>query len=131
MQTVKLRYAAEHERDDRDTAVWVAVLACKEESGQHIENPCCKGRRRNDGHYPLAIGHVHKSIGTAQMEHDNVQACEETETVNGGEVICWFRHFEENLEKTGRFPLGGGNDKSFEASLAIQYGDFAQMEGVF
>ncbi len=72
------------------------------------------------------------------MEHDNVQARKKTEPVNGGEIICWFRHFKENLEKTGRFPLVpvkrgqvGGNDKSFEASLAIQYGDFAQMEGVF
>ena len=110
VQTVKLRYAAEHERDDRDTAVWVAVLACKEEAGQHVEDARSKSWCRNNGHDPLAIGHVHKSIGTAQMEHDNVQACEETETVNGGEIICWFRHFEENLEK---------------------HGDFAQMEGVF
>ena len=110
VQTVKLRYAAEHERDDRDTAVWVAVLACKEEAGQHVEDARSKSWCRNNGHDPLAIGHVHKSIGTAQMEHDNVQAREETETVNGGEIICWFRHFEENLEK---------------------HGDFAQMEGVF
>ncbi len=110
MQTVKLRNAAEHERDDRDTAVRVAVLACEKKTGQHIEDARSKSWCRNDGHDPLAIGHVHKGVGTAQMEHDNVQACEETETVNGGEIICWFRHFEENLEK---------------------HGDFAQMEGVF
>ncbi len=65
VQTVKLRNAAEHERDDRDTAVRVAVLACEKETGQHIENPRGKGRRRNDGHDPLAIGHVHKGVGTA------------------------------------------------------------------
>ena len=110
VQAVKLCNAAEHERDDRDTAIRVTVLACKKEAGQHVEDARSKSWRRNDGHYPLAIGHVHKSIGTAQMEHDNVQACEETETVNSGEIICWFRHFKENLEK---------------------HGDFAQMEGVF
>ena len=107
VQAVKLRDAAEHERDDRNAAIRIAVLACKKEPGQHIENPCGKSRRRNDGHDPLAIGHVHEGVGTAQMEHDNVQACEETETVNCREVICWFRHFEENLEKTGRFPANG------------------------
>ena len=110
MQAVKLCNAAEHERDDRDTAVRVAVLACEKETGQHIENPRGKGRRRDNGHHPLAIGHVHEGVGTAQMEHDNIQACEKTETVNSGEIICWFRHFEENLEK---------------------HGDFAQMDGVF
>ena len=107
VQAVKLRDAAEHERDNRDAAIRVAILACKKEARQHIEDARCKSRRRDDGHHPLAIGHVHEGVGTAQMEHDNVQACKETETVYGGKVICWFRHFEENLEKTGRFPANG------------------------
>ena len=110
VQAVKLSDAAEHERDHRNATVRVAILACKEESGQHVEDARSKGWRRDNGHHPLAIGHVHKGVRTAQMEHDNIQACEETETVYCGEVICWFRHFEKNLEK---------------------HGDFAQMEGVF
>ncbi len=117
VQAVKLCNSAEHEWDDWDATIRVAILTCKKKTGQYIKDARSKGWRRDNRHHPLAIGHVHEGVGTAQMEHDNVQACEETETVNGGEIICWFRHFKENLEKTGRFPLVpvkrgqvGGND---------------------
>ena len=104
VQAVKLRDAAEHERDNRDAAIRVAILACKKEARQHIEDARCKSRRRDNGHHPLAIGHVHEGVGTAQMEHDNVQACKETETVYGGKVICWFRHFGGKFRKNREIP---------------------------
>ena len=93
MQAVKFCNATEHERNHRDSAVGVAILACKEEARQHVENSRRKRRCRNNGHHPFAIGHVHEGVGTAQMKHDNIEARKEAQAVDSREIICGFRHF--------------------------------------
>lgn len=63
VQTVEFRDTAEHERHHRNSAVGVAELACEQESRKHVKDACGKRGSRNNGHDPLAIGHVHESVG--------------------------------------------------------------------
>ena len=87
MQAVKLGDATEHERKHGDSAVGVAKLACEQESGKDVKNARSKSRSRNNRHDPLAIGHVSKGAGTAQMEHHDIDASQEAQTIDSRKII--------------------------------------------
>ena len=81
VQAVQLCNAAEHEGDDRDDSVRVAELACKKEAGEYVEDARCKCRSIYNGHNPLVVGHVVEGARRTQMQHYNVNACEQTKTI--------------------------------------------------
>lgn len=92
VQAVKFRDAGKHERDYRNLAFRIAELACEKESGEHVEDAGCKRRGINDRHDPLVVGHVIEGRRRAQVQHHDVNACEESKAVKSREVVrfCVF-----------------------------------------
>ena len=97
VQPVEFRNAAEHKGNYRNSAFRIAELAREQETGQHVKNTCSKSGGRNNGHQPLAVGQVRNGTGTTQVEHHDIEARQQAKTVNGREVIRWFRHFEVEI----------------------------------
>ena len=97
VQPVKFRDAAEHKGNHGNAAFRVAELAREEETSHDIKNACSKGRGRNNGHQPLAVGQVGDGAGTAQVEHHDIEARQQAQAVYSWEVIRGFRHFEVEI----------------------------------
>ena len=97
MQPVEFCNAAEHKGNYRNSAFWVAELACEEEPCQHVKNASSKSGGRYNGHQPLAVGQVGNGARTAQVEHHDIEARQQAQAVYSWEVIRWFRHFEVEI----------------------------------
>ena len=92
VQAVKLGDAGEHEGDYRNTAFRIAKLAREKKTGEHVEDAGGKGGRINDRHDPLVVGHVIEGRRRAQVQHHDVNACEESKAVKSRKIIrfCFF-----------------------------------------
>ncbi len=87
MQAVQFGDAGEHEGDYRNTAFRIAKLAREKKTGEHVEDAGGKGGSINDRHDPLVVGHVIEGRRRAQVQHHDVNACEESKAVKSREVV--------------------------------------------